>query len=1190
MPCNKIMARGDKNNNAMFVVLTEKIIGRISVMKKKMFSFLLTLLLVVGLMPNGVLAVETTASGTWGDNGGTWSFNSSTGTLTVSGTGEIPVFGFDCPWLHLKDSVKRVVVSEGITEIGANVFGFTYGYGQYPNLASVSLPDSLKRIDDCAFAGSSLASIYLPSKLTYIGAGAFYATNLTSVNIPASVSSIGKSERGIDHFSFDTDTLSSITVEPGNRNYEAQNGVLYTKGKTELVFFPRQNQLSSYTIPSTVREPVYLDNFYYCNNLKSITVAAGATLTLRYADAPGNYELLYMNSTKRPEYSVDIIFQGETPSGVEDWYFFKTIDGTLSSISLNINGGTESTTPQISRLYPANGATNVGCTAANPPIFQVTFDREIAARGDEEYQANVNLTASQPFAIYRAEDNALVYKPTQYSGSDFLIAYTSEKSTLSVTPINRHILLDPGTEYYITMGAGFVTFADGTKSPAITKGQWSFTTEGEKEDEEELNFSIARSSISLLPGQTANPRVTLTPSDAKVSWTSSRSSVARVSSDGTITGVAPGTATITGTATLGNQKKTITCTVTVNQNLLFGWTKTAANLKVGDLESLSFTYQPADARISITSSNPSAIRVEGSQYSKGSGYTTIRAVGGGTATITAKLTAAGKEKTATVTIYVESDAEEIAQQFVDKALAQVGKNATSFGFTGQWCDMFIGWCAEQAGVTSTISGDGFDAAFRTKDIVSKGGYAVYFSDVTAYNSNIFSGREFFNYATEVERSFFTPQVGDIVFFRSSLSSTSSSFISHVGIVCDVDEQYAYIVHGNWHSRVCAPAGYGNINCPVDPSHCGKFPLNGKTNQSAVIVGYARPNWSAATGITSGTRSGEANCPVDVQVAYNGEVLDSATGQLSASFGSMTVTGEGDDRSVSLNLNDYYDVETWINGTGTGTMTFTTTSKDEDGTVGTRTFRNVPITPSTLIHVVQSGTAQDAVTLEIYANGSDSVTSVWYADSDTPTVSSANSDLTEWYLSDTSEPTDSLPFIDVKTTDWFYPAVQYVYENSIMNGTSATTFAPNGTVERSQVVQMLYNLEGQPTVTGSTVFTDVDTDEWYGKAVLWAERTGVVDGYEDNTFRPGKSVSREEFAQMLYNYSKYKRYDLSAAADLTEFPDGSSVSNWANSAVAWANGNGLINGHDDGRLDPSGTAIRAQAASILMGFDRKYVTE
>ena len=391
---------------------------------------------------------------------------------------------------------------------------------------------------------------------------------------------------------------------------------------------------------------------------------------------------------------------------------------------------------------------------------------------------------------------------------------------------------------------------------------------------------------------------------------------------------------------------------------------------------------------------------------------------------------------------------------------------------------------------------------------------------------------------------------------------------------DITSTQIKVVSGNYHQIVCGP------NC----KRCnGTWDFN-----DPEIFGYIRPNWSAATGITSGTRNLVSDCPVDVQVAYNGEVLDSATGQLSASFGSMTVIGEGDDRSVSLNLNDYYDVETWINGTGTGTMTFITTSKDEDGTVGTRTFRNVPITPSTLIRVVQSGTARDAVTLEIYANGGDTVTSVWYADSDTPSVSSANSDLTEWYLSDTSEPTDSLPFTDVASNDWFYSAVQYVYENSIMNVTSATTFAPNGTVERSQVVQMLYNLEGQPTVTGNSGFSDIKSADWNSKAVIWAERTGVVDGYENNTFRPGKAVSREEFAQMLYNYAVYKGYDLSAAANLARFPDGKNVSAWAEKAMRWANGNELINGHDDGKLDPRGTAIRAQAASILMRFDQNLV--
>lgn len=648
--------------------------------------------------------------------------------------------------------------------------------------------------------------------------------------------------------------------------------------------------------------------------------------------------------------------------------------------------------------------------------------------------------------------------------------------------------------------------------------------------------------------------------------------MARVSSDGTITGVAPGTATITGAATLGNQKKTVTCAVTVNQNLLFGWTKKAANLKVGDLESLSFTYQPSDAHISITSSNPSAIRVEGSQYSKGSGYTTIRAVGGGSSTVTARITANGQEKTATVTINVASDAEEIAQRFVDEALKYVGMNEQRFENTvgslvpdGQWCAAFVSECAKKAGVHNVIPYE-TGAGTIINSTITAGGTGFRFNS---------TDQKWYPKTSVVDRSQFRPQKGDIVALRLK----GSSGTTHCGIVYDVTDSNVLIVHGNWNGRVATSSFTYESLKYTSPTYGPREML---------IVAYARPDWSAATGIISGTRNGEMNCPVDVQVSYNGEVLDSATGQLSASFGTMTVTGEGDDRSVSLNLNDYYDVGTWINGTGTGTMTFTTTSKDEDGTVGTRTFRNVPITPSTLIHVVQSGTAQDAVTLEIYANGGDSVTSVWYADCDTPSVSSANSELTEWYLSDTSEPTDSLPFTDVKLTDWFYSAVQYVYEYNIMTGTSATTFAPNGTVERSQVVQMLYNLEGQPTVTGSTAFTDVDTDEWYGKAVLWAERTGVVDGYENNTFRPGKAVSREEFAQMLYNYAKYKHYDLSATADLSDFPDGGSVSSWANSAMAWANGNGLINGHDDGRLDPGGTAIRAQAASILMNFDLNLV--
>lgn len=192
---------------------------------------------------------------------------------------------------------------------------------------------------------------------------------------------------------------------------------------------------------------------------------------------------------------------------------------------------------------------------------------------------------------------------------------------------------------------------------------------------------------------------------------------------------------------------------------------------------------------------------------------------------------------------------------------------------------------------------------------------------------------------------------------------------------------------------------------------------------------------------------------------------------------------------------------------------------------------------------------------------------------------------------TEEPEEpALPFTDVKTGDWFYEHVLYVYENNIMAGMSETTFEPLTTLDRAQAVQMLYNLEGQPEVTGEMDFTDVETSDWWSNAVAWASQNGVVAGYEDETFRPERKVTREEFAQMLYNYAEYKEYDLTASADLSKYPDAGKISGWAETAMAWANGNGLINGHDNGMIDPIGTATRAQAASILANFDKNIVTE
>ena len=182
-----------------------------------------------------------------------------------------------------------------------------------------------------------------------------------------------------------------------------------------------------------------------------------------------------------------------------------------------------------------------------------------------------------------------------------------------------------------------------------------------------------------------------------------------------------------------------------------------------------------------------------------------------------------------------------------------------------------------------------------------------------------------------------------------------------------------------------------------------------------------------------------------------------------------------------------------------------------------------------------------------------------------------------------------PFTDVGNA-WYRNAIQYVYENNLMAGTGDTTFDPEVSLTRAMTAQILYNLEGKPKVDEEATFADMnEAPTWSVDAIAWAQDTGVVAGMGDNQFAPNAKVTREQFAQMMYNYAKYKKYDLTKTGDLSKFPDDGSVSDWAETAMSWANGNGLINGHEDsGLIDPAGNTIRGQAASIIMNFDKNVV--
>lgn len=166
---------------------------------------------------------------------------------------------------------------------------------------------------------------------------------------------------------------------------------------------------------------------------------------------------------------------------------------------------------------------------------------------------------------------------------------------------------------------------------------------------------------------------------------------------------------------------------------------------------------------------------------------------------------------------------------------------------------------------------------------------------------------------------------------------------------------------------------------------------------------------------------------------------------------------------------------------------------------------------------------------------------------------------------------NLPFTDVSANNWFYDGVKYAYENGLMNGTSSNAFSPNANTTRGMIVTILARVEGVNT----------NGTPWYAAGQKWAMDNGISDG----TNMPGV-ITREQLATILYRYAKQKGYDVSKSAALTAFSDADKVSGYAAEAMQWAVAEGLLQG-SNGKLNPQGSATRAQVATILMRFMEKF---
>lgn len=181
------------------------------------------------------------------------------------------------------------------------------------------------------------------------------------------------------------------------------------------------------------------------------------------------------------------------------------------------------------------------------------------------------------------------------------------------------------------------------------------------------------------------------------------------------------------------------------------------------------------------------------------------------------------------------------------------------------------------------------------------------------------------------------------------------------------------------------------------------------------------------------------------------------------------------------------------------------------------------------------------------------------------------------------PYNSTPFHDVSVDDWYHDAVSFCYWRKLLSGTYMTTFEPNEITTRAMVAKVLYNLSGKPPLEWVYGFKDVESYDWYGKAVNWCRYYGLAYGTSTWYFSPNDYVTREQVATFFYRYAEVCGLDVSAKASLNGYRDAWHVSDYAKSALQWAVANKIMVGNSPTTLNPKGYATRAELAMIIMNF-------
>lgn len=1193
-------------------------------MKKRLLAWVLSFALALSLLPVGVLAAgSTVASGTCGDNL-TWVLDSE-GTLTISGNGEMP--GYNSwvtgppPWENVKNSIKKIEIKNGITNIGSGEFvalenleeiivpesvveiGET-AFASCSKLDEISLPNSVKKIGDSAFLGcSSLSSITLPESLTEIGSSAFEScialstidlpsglssiepgtfyqcSNLSRVNIPEGVTDIGNdafnyctslvnivipdSVTSIGDFAFQSCTsLESISL-PEEVSYLGASMFFRCARLESLVvpdgvktigsdMFRSCISLDNITIPSSVTH-IESGAFYSCENLKNVYYNGTEDQWNEIAVGDLNDSLLSANihylSTK-PEGPLKAQLSYELLSEENDQYTYEitialqnTGEETLRGVSLelylddalqlsesqegtvtlgDIEGGeSKSATWTVSAAYPEeNTSWLYGVTIqTNEETAELWQESYIYAEAKTDYDNSIIFGEDQ----WRFSNSASNFSP---NGTEDYYLTESDLSTLlaNVSNIEKEAILmvksrDWGGSCY-GMSATVILAKNGIIDPSLLQVVGSSGAENIYSIKKQGNNDFIESFINFYHLQQSTFGVINARDLFDQKATKEQLEIIEEKASKVKTGGSP--------------------------FLLDLWTDTAGGHSVvvygvehkgnGWFSGLGWE-DGYDSRILIYDCNHPSSKT-----------------------------------------YLYYDIEDERWVYpTDEAYTRLG---------GAIDDINILDCVNQQN----------ESINRTARLHFENSLANYRLSVDGTSIPVSAATDLREQGI-VARGDLTTNTGEAGGFYLTLPSMEKSYtISAEGnSACDVDITYENI----------------NLSAVSEESDAVTFSPNGEVSvkgmdgryELAVCAneGYYPLPWYLVSveGTTNGDISLEqredgilvtgddlSNVLVTVKDEKDTRVTTFSTEKEQVLIDSEIVRDE-EVPVIKIDSDQNGTFETVINSSyeitvapaSHGTLTANPTSAAQGDTV---TLTATPNSGYRLASLTVTDEAGNPVSLTSTGNG----TYTFTMPASAVTASAAFTAIPQQPEDpDTPEQPEqpAEPFTDVDETDWFYDEVVYVYANGLMDGVGGNRFAPDTATNRAMLATILYRLAGEPEVSGDLPFTDVETGTWYTDAVLWASQNGIVNGVAEGIFAPMNTLTREQLVTMLYRYAEAEGYDVSAAADLSGYPDAGKVLSYAQKAMSWAVAEGIVAGMDDGTLNPAGNATRAQIATILMRF-------